>query len=161
MERYKHLACFGLMIEDTSRGRVRLGPGGRPLITYWLNHHDVARLKRSVEILSRVYFAGGAHTVLPLVNGFDEFRSLADVERFRRAKVTARDFEITAYHPLGTARMGRNPRKSVIGPDFQVHDTLGVYVADGSVIPSSPAVNPQMTIMAMATRAAESIAKTL
>src|SRR6266542_3477670 len=75
LERYQHMACFGLMIEDTSRGRVRLGPGGRPLITYWLNHHDVARLKRSVEILSRVYFAGGAHKVIPLVHGFDEFHS--------------------------------------------------------------------------------------
>jgi hypothetical protein len=161
LENYKHMACFGLMIEDTSRGRVRPGPGGRPLITYWLNHHDVSRLKRAVEILARVYFAGGAHTVMPLVNGFDEFHSLEDVERFRRSKVTARDFEITAYHPLGTARMGTNPKKSVVGPDFQVHTTPGLYVADGSVVPSSPAVNPQMTIMAMATRAAESIGKTL
>src|SRR5205823_126928 len=153
--------CFGVMIEDTSRGRVRPGPGGRPLITYWLNHHDVARLKRSVEILARVYFAGGAHTVLPLVHGFDEMHSLDDVERFRRTRVTARDFEITAYHPLGTARMGANPRKSVVGPDFQVHDTPGLYVADGSVIPTSPAVNPQLTIMAMATRAAEHIGRAL
>jgi hypothetical protein len=161
LENYKHMACFGLMIEDTSRGRVRTGPGGRPLITYWLNHHDVSRLKRAVEILARVYFAGGAHTVMPLVNGFDEFHSLADVERFRRSKVTARDFELTAYHPLGTARMGTDPKKSVVGPDFQVHTTPGLYVADGAVVPSSPAVNPQMTIMAMATRAAESIGKTL
>jgi hypothetical protein len=161
LEQYQHIACFGLMIEDTSRGRVRLGPGGRPLITYWLNHHDVSRLKRAVEILARVYFAGGARTVLPLVNGFDEFNSLEDVDTFRRAKVTARDFEISAYHPLGTARMGTDQKKSVVGPDFQVHTTPGLYVADGSVVPSSPAVNPQMTIMAMATRAAESIGKTL
>ena len=41
------------MIEDTSRGRVRRGPGGRPLITYSLDDHDVARLKRGVEILWR------------------------------------------------------------------------------------------------------------
>ena len=47
---------------------------------------------------------------------------------------------------------------SVVGPDLQVHDTAGVYVADGSVVPSSPAVNPQVTIMALATRAAELIA---
>ncbi len=161
LEHYKQMACFGLMIEDTSRGRVRPGPGGRPLITYWLNHHDVARLKRAVEILSRVYFAGGAHTVMPLVNGFDEFHSLEDMERFRRAKLTARDFEITAYHPLGTARMGADATKSVVGADFQVHDLPGLYVADGSVVPSSPAVNPQMTIMALATRAAESIARAL
>jgi choline dehydrogenase-like flavoprotein len=157
LEDYKRLACFGFMIEDTSRGRVRLGPGGRPFITYWMNGHDTARLKRGVEILSRVFLAGGARKVIPIVHGFDEFRSHADLERFRGAKVTARDFEITAYHPLGTARMGADPRSSVIGPDCQLHDTPGVYVTDGSAVPTSPAVNPQMTIMALATRAADGI----
>jgi choline dehydrogenase-like flavoprotein len=121
----------------------------------------VARLKRGLEILARVYFAGGAHTVYPNINGFDEFRSLDDVERFRRAHVTARDFDITAYHPLGTTRMGADPRASVISPDFQVHDTPGVYVTDGSAVPTSPAVNPQLTIMALATRASERIAAAL
>ena len=37
--------------------------------------------------------------------------------RFRRADLTARDFDITAYHPLGTAKMGPDGRSSVIGPD--------------------------------------------
>jgi choline dehydrogenase-like flavoprotein len=138
---------------------VRRGPGGRPLITYSLGDHDVARLKRAVEILGRVYFAAGARSVFPLVHGFDELHSVGDLERLRRATVHARDFEITAYHPLGTARMGRDPSKSVVGPDHQVHDTPGLYVADGSVVPSSPAVNPQVTIMALATRAAEKIAE--
>jgi choline dehydrogenase-like flavoprotein len=149
------------MIEDTSRGRVRRGRGGRPFITYWLNRHDVARLKRAVEILARVYFAGGARRVFPLVHGFDEFRSLADVERFRRARLSARDFDISAYHPLGTARMGGDPRSSVIGPDNQVYDVPGLYVTDGSAIPTSPAVNPQMTIMAVAARAADQLSRRL
>jgi choline dehydrogenase-like flavoprotein len=159
LESYDRIACFGVMIEDVSRGRVRRGPGGRPLITYSLVDHDVARLKRAVEILARVYFAAGARTVFPLVHGFDELHDLDDVERLRRATLRARDFEITAYHPLGTARMGHDPSSSVVGPDHQVHDTAGVYVADGSVVPSSPAVNPQVTIMALATRAAEQIAR--
>jgi choline dehydrogenase-like flavoprotein len=161
IEQYDHLACFGVMIEDVSRGRVRRGPGGRPLITYSLVPHDVARLKRAVEILARVYFAAGARTVLPLVHGFDELRNPDDLERLRRARLHARDFDISAYHPLGTARMGRDPRRSVVGPDHQVHDTPGLYVTDGSVVPSSPAVNPQITIMALATRAAGEIARGL
>ena len=161
LESYDRLACFGVMIEDTSRGRVRRGPGGRPFITYSLNDHDVARLKRAVEILGRVYFAAGAKRVIPLVHGFDELTSPADLERLRRAKLHARDFEISAYHPLGTARMGRDPARSVVAPDHQVHDTPGCYVVDGSVVPSSPAVNPQITIMALATRAASEIARAL
>ena len=161
VEAYDRIACFGVMIEDVSRGRVRRGPGGRPLITYSLVEHDVARLKRAVEILGRVYFAAGARKVIPLVHGFDELDGPADLERLRHAKLRARDFELSAYHPLGTARMGRDPGKSVVGADHQVHDTPGCYVVDGSVVPSSPAVNPQITIMALATRAADEIARGL
>jgi hypothetical protein len=161
LEDYRRLACFGFMIEDTSRGRVRRGPGGRPLITYWLNDHDVARIKRGLELLSRAFFAGGARRVMPIVNGFDQLSDEADLERFRRAKLGARDFELTAYHPLGTARMGASASSSVVGPDHQVHGVDGLYVMDGSVVPTSPAVNPQLTIMALATRAAQKLAERL
>ncbi len=161
LEKYDRLACFGVMIEDVSRGRVRRGPGGRPLVTYSLVDHDVARLKRAVEILARVYFAAGARTVIPLVHRFDELHGPADLDRLRHAKLHARDFELSAYHPLGTARMGRDPKRSVVGPDHQVHDTPGCYVVDGSVVPSSPAVNPQITIMTLATRAAGEIGRSL
>jgi choline dehydrogenase-like flavoprotein len=160
LEDYRRIACFGCMIEDTSRGRVRRGPGGRPFITYWLNDHDVARLKRGVEAMARVFFAGGARRVLPIVNGFDEIGP-EDLPRLRAAKLSARDFEITAYHPLGTARLSTDASTGVCDADHQVHGVPGLYVADGSVVPSSPAVNPQLTIMALATRAADRLADKL
>jgi choline dehydrogenase-like flavoprotein len=157
-ERFDHVAMFGFLIEDTSRGRVR-AVRGQPLISYNLNAADVARLKRGAEILARVFLAAGARAVLPMIHGFDELRNERDLARFRRARLRARDFEPTAYHPLGTARMGVDPTRSVVGRDFQAHDVPGLYIADGSVMPSSLAVNPQLTIMALATRAAEHIAR--
>ncbi len=160
MERYDRVAMFGCMIEDTSRGQVRM-VRGRPLPIYFLNDGDVARLKRAVDILGRVYFAAGARRVFSMVHGFGEWRSEADMAGFRHAKLKARDFDITAYHPLGTARMGRDPKTSVVGTDHQVHDVPGLYVTDGSSVPSSLGVNPQVTIMALATRAAEAIGKAL
>ena len=71
MEALDHVAYFGFMIEDTSRGRVLPGAAGRPLVTYWLNRHDVAALKRGAEILSRVYLAAGARGVFPMISGFE------------------------------------------------------------------------------------------
>jgi hypothetical protein len=147
---------FGFMIEDSSRGRV-LCRNGRSLVTYVMNDQDVALMKRGIEILARVYFAAGARVVLPGVHGFDELHGEADLARLRRADVKARDFTLTAYHPLGTARMGVDPRRSVVGADHEVHDTRDLYVVDGAAVPSSLAVNPQITIMALATRAAERI----
>jgi len=159
VEAYDRLACFGYMIEDASRGRVRAGAGWRPLITYVVSDHDLARIKRGMEILVRVFFAAGARTVLPNVNGFDEIRDRDELARFRQARLRARDFELTAYHPLGTARMGVDPRRSVVGPTQEAHDVPGLFICDGSVVPSSLAVNPQLTIMALATRASEFVAR--
>lgn len=161
MESIDHVAVFGFMIEDTSRGRVRGTKGGRPIITYFLNDHDIARLKRGHEILARVFLAAGARWVNPMIHGFDEIRGEADLSRLRRAKLRAWDFDLTAYHPLGTARMGLDRRSSVVGPDHAVHDVENLYITDGSAVPSSLAVNPQVTIMALATRAAEHIDRRL
>jgi choline dehydrogenase-like flavoprotein len=159
-ESFDKVAPFGFMVEDTSRGRVR-SVGGRPVITYLLNDRDVARLKRGVEILARVFFAAGARLVHPPVHGFDALSGEADLARLRRASIRASDLELSAYHPLGTARMGADPRRSVVGPDHQAHEVPGLYVVDGASVPSSLGVNPQLTIMAMATRAAEMLARRL
>jgi choline dehydrogenase-like flavoprotein len=149
------------MIEDHSRGRVRRGAGGKPLITYVLGDLDVARLKRGTEILARIFLAAGARTVVPLVHGFDELTGEADLARLRAARLSARDFDLSAYHPLGTARLGASRADSVVDPDHRVHDVNDLYVTDGSSVPSSLAVNPQLTIMALATRAAERIDRRL
>jgi choline dehydrogenase-like flavoprotein len=55
--------------------------------------------------------------------------------------------------------MGVDPKHSVVGRDHQVHGVPNLYLCDGSVMPTSLGVNPQMTIMAMALRAAEQIAE--
>ena len=57
--------------------------------------------------------------------------------------------------------MGVDPKKSVISPDHEVHGVDALYVTDGSAVPSSLGVNPQVTIMALATRAADRIASRL
>jgi hypothetical protein len=159
-EGFDHVASFGFMVEDTSRGTVREALG-QPVITYMLGDGDIARVKRGVDILSQVYFAAGAKRVITPVNGFDDLTSVADLERMRRTRVRASDLELTAYHPLGTARMGMRPSSSVVGPDHEAHEVDRLYIVDGSSVPSSLGVNPQVTIMAMATRAAEKIAAAL
>ncbi|WP_437280661.1 GMC family oxidoreductase [Sorangium sp. So ce375] len=155
MERYPNLATFGFMIKDTSRGEVRPGIGGTPLVLYTMNREDVAKMQRGVELLCEVFLAAGARRVLPLVAGCDEVNGPADLERLKARQIEAGDLDVAAFHPLGTCRIGVDPRSSCLGPDHQAHDVAGLYVCDGSAIPSSLGVNPQMTIMAMSLRAAE------
>lgn len=61
-------------------------------------------------------------------------------------------------HELGGARMGNDPRRSVVDKYCRTHDVPNLYVVDGSVFPSASEKNPTHTIMALAARTAEHIA---
>jgi choline dehydrogenase-like flavoprotein len=159
-ESFDHVASFGFMIEDTSRGSVR-ELRGQPMIKYWLTEPDVSRIKRALDVLAQLFFAAGARRVHLPIHGFGELSSPDELAALRRATIRPWDLDLSAYHPLGTARMGTDPAASVVGPDHQVHDTPGLYVVDGAAVPTSLGVNPQITIMALATRAAEKIAGAL
>ncbi|MGE0550105.1 MAG: GMC family oxidoreductase N-terminal domain-containing protein [Kofleriaceae bacterium] len=159
-ESFDRVASFGFLVEDSGRGSVH-EVMGQPLIRYWLTDQDIAHLKRGCDVLAQVFFAAGAKVVHLPIAGFDRLRSPDDLVALRRAKLRAWDFDVSAYHPLGTARMGRDPARSVIDPDHEVHDTPGLYVVDGAAVPTAIGVNPQVTIMALATRAAEKIASAL
>jgi choline dehydrogenase-like flavoprotein len=158
MEEFPRSLMFGFMVKDTSRGTVRPRGADDALITYWLNRHDVDQVRRGLGILARVYFAAGAREVHLPVPGSAPLRSVDEVARFERAPLAARQVDLTAYHPLGTCRMGVDPATSVVDASHQVHEVPGLFLCDGSVMPSSLGVNPQLTIMAMALRAAEQIA---
>jgi choline dehydrogenase-like flavoprotein len=159
-ESFDRVASFGFMIEDTSRGSVR-AVRGQPVISYWLTQHDVAHIKRALDVLAQIFFAAGARRVHTPINGFDVIESPDELGKLRRTHLRPWDLDLSAYHPLGTARMGVDPQTSVIGPDHEVHDTPGLYIVDGAAVPTSLGVNPQVTIMALATRAAEKIAERL
>jgi choline dehydrogenase-like flavoprotein len=158
-ESFDRVATFGFMVEDTTRGSVH-SVRGEPVIQYWLTEQDVSHIKRGVDVLAQIFFAAGARLVHAPVAGFNVLGP-DDLPALRRARIRPWDLDISAYHPLGTARMGRDPASSVVDADHQVHDVEGLYVVDGAAVPTSLGVNPQVTIMAMATRAAEKIARAL
>jgi choline dehydrogenase-like flavoprotein len=60
-------------------------------------------------------------------------------------------------HLLGTCRMGSDPKDSVVNADCRAHDVPNLYICDGSVFPTSTAVNPSLTIEAIAARTASRI----
>jgi choline dehydrogenase-like flavoprotein len=158
-EGFDHVASFGFLVEDTTRGSVH-DVMGQPVIRYWLSERDVSHIKRGLDVLAQVFFAAGARVVHAPIAGFEVLRP-DDLPALRRARIRPWDLDLSAYHPLGTARMGRDPASSVIDANHQLHDVASLYVVDGAAVPSSLGVNPQVTIMALATRAAEKIAAAL
>lgn len=62
-------------------------------------------------------------------------------------------------HPAGSSRMGTNPAESVVAPDLRVHCISNLSIASASVFPTSGSANPTLTIMQLAMRAADAIAR--
>jgi choline dehydrogenase-like flavoprotein len=60
-----------------------------------------------------------------------------------------------SVHEMGTARMGTDPKTSVLNGHNQVWDAKNVFVTDGACMASSSCVNPSLTYMALTARAAE------
>lgn len=63
----------------------------------------------------------------------------------------------TPSHQCGTARMGADPGQSVVDPFCRSHDHDNLFIVDASVLPTSAAVNPALTIAALALRTADHI----
>ncbi len=162
-EDYPHTAYFGFMIRDTSEGRVRRGPRrGLPLIRYHMNRQDFALFKRGIHALACWYLDAGAEQVLiPGLNRIVRIHNRTELERFLRSPLKPTDFLISAYHPLGTARIAASPRDGVCDSRHRVFGYPGLSVMDGASVPTSLGANPQVTIMAMASRAANMMAREL
>lgn len=152
----RKVATFGGLIKDGPNGRVR-SFRGKPLITYFLSREDRAKAQKMMGLIAEVFLEAGAKRVLLPVMGFPELRGRDDLERFRRTEVRRSRLEMMAFHPLGTCRMGTDRARSVVGPYGETHDVPGLWIADGSVVPTSLGVNPQITIMSLAMRTARAI----
>jgi choline dehydrogenase-like flavoprotein len=61
-------------------------------------------------------------------------------------------------HECGTARMGNDPKKSVVNAFCQLHDAKNVFVTDGAVFVTQGCYEPTLTIMAISARASDYIA---
>jgi choline dehydrogenase-like flavoprotein len=160
VDRIDHLASFGILVSDAkASGRVWRDVGGLPAVTYNLDADDVRRMHRAMVLTSEMALAAGARHLYPFVVGHERLDGAKGLDAFRKEKLGPADFVGPSYHPLGTCRMGRDPKTSVVDLDHAAHDVPGLFVVDGSTVRGPIGVNPQLTIMATATRAAERIAE--
>lgn len=104
--------------------------------------------------------------------GENELAMAKDARRMAEEMCRGAGFEILAshdrmvppgesIHELGTCRMGDDPAKSVLNGFSQSHDVKNLYVVDGSAFVSGGAQNPTLTLLALALRASEHLARQL
>ncbi|HVU03595.1 MAG TPA: GMC family oxidoreductase [Polyangiaceae bacterium] len=127
-----------------------------PDVRYDVTALDHRRFVRGVKLLARMHFEMGADEVwLPFdLDGAEVVHSADELERFTTENVPKSALELFTVHLMGTARMGADRRSSVTSPSGELWDLPGCYVADASLFPTAIGVNPQISIMALATRVA-------
>jgi len=134
------LASDGEQLPD-ERNQVRLDPSVKdnygipvPQIINTHGENDLAMINAISFRLREILEAAGAKEV--------------HVEKFMAGG---------SSHYLGTCRMGKNPKTSVVDPWCRTHDVPNLFIGDGSVFVTVGAVNPALTISSLATRSAEGI----
>jgi choline dehydrogenase-like flavoprotein len=158
MSRYNQIVATGVLVEDSTTGTVSRGPFGLVIPEYVITAHDHARFIKGVRLLCELHFAMGAeYVVLPFANR-PIVRSANELASLHTSTIPRSSLELLTVHLMGTAAIGSRPDRSVVDLSGQLWDLPGCYVADASLFPSAVGRNPQITIMALATRVAHRLA---
>lgn len=137
----KHAVDFWLTSEDLPdpENRVTVEENGQIRITYTPNNTEGHKLLKD-ELIKALKASGK----------FDSF--------FFKGIYFSKGMDIgSPAHQNGTTRMGTDPKTSVVDPYCKAHDLDNLYIVDGGFFVSSGAVNPALTIIAMALRVGQHI----
>lgn len=158
MARYANMAALTAMIHDRTRGRVRPRGDLELAIEYVPDASDRKQLALGLWACVHLLFAAGARRVLV------PSRPLRVVERgqpyddLRDLDLEPGSIDITAVHPMGSVPMGADPRVAAVDSQGRHHHVRGLWVADGSLFPTSIGGPPQLSIYALGLHVGRAIA---
>jgi choline dehydrogenase-like flavoprotein len=145
-----HVGVFGGMVHDDGGGSVRRWVSREPLVTYRMSAQDRSRVFRGIHILARMAFAAGAKKVMLPIFGSPVFDHVGDVDFLLHRPPKASRVECMTFHPLGSAKMSSDGASGVVRPTGETWAADNLFVADGSVLPTSIGVNSQLPVMSVA-----------
>ena len=158
-----HFCNWGAAIRAEGRGRVKArGGSGGVSVRFSLTRDDVAKVRRGVRVMGEMMLAAGADSVAPGIPGWHEkVTDRSVMARFEEeGPLDPRAYTMAVTHMFGTCKLGSDPATCVVRPDFRHHRTKSLYIADSSVFPSNTGVNPQTSIIALATLCGEKVLAT-
>lgn len=159
LEKLPHLTTWSIAVKAEARGRVRPSWLFGDKVTYDLTRSDVDRVRQGMKRIAEMHFLAGAKEVVTGVHGMPEVLTSPDqLSAYDSAPVDARAYTLLATHLFGGCCAGADPATSVVDPELKVREREGLYVMDASVFPSNTGVNPQHSIMAVASVAARRLA---
>ena len=149
MGRYSHLSVLTAMLHDQTRGQVR--PDGETglRIDYAPNPDDQKELLKGLRACAELHFAAGARRVCIPTETPIVLESPNEIAKLDALQWRPGLLQLTAVHPMGTVPMGDDATNAAVDSQGRHHHMRGLWVADGSLFPSSIGGPPQLSIYAL------------
>jgi choline dehydrogenase-like flavoprotein len=153
----RYTATYYVAVRSAGRGRVRPAWLDRraAAVRYRLAPEDLRNLSQGLARLARLLLAAGACSIVPAVNGLAPIESEAAAARFERELLPRRALALTTVHAFSSCPMGERADRCAVDSFGRVRGFANLRVADASILPDSPGVNPQGSVMAFARRNAQ------
>jgi len=157
MNEFEKFSIHYVMVKDQPQGSIKVSKKGAISIHYSLHEKDKHSLRKGLKNSAEIYFAAGAKKVY--LNHVDApiLHSEKELNIIDRLPMDANRIVLYSAHQMSSCRMGKDPKTSATDSYGRLHGMDNLYVSDASLFPTSLGYNPQVTIMAIATRNANYI----
>ncbi|HEY7080812.1 MAG TPA: GMC family oxidoreductase [Nitrososphaeraceae archaeon] len=160
IERFNNYAMAGIVVRDDNIGRVTLTSTGRASITYEPGEKELKILAKGVEVMGKMWFALGARKIIISHRGLSSIDHEEDISKLVDEILNdPKNLLLGSAHPQSGNKIGTSEADSVVDSDCKVHGFKNLFVCDASVFPTSVGVNPQITVMTVASIVASRIIK--
>ena len=134
MMQYRNMACIEVAVRDEPAGEIDIDSKGKLVVNKPLTDQDRKRRDAGLDVVDNILGEAGAKEIVRSPYYF-------------------------GLHLMGGCSIGTDEQNSVVNPDFQVHGLPNIYIADSSIYPSAPGINPSLSIMAFSQKLSEQLEK--
>ncbi|MFH1319667.1 MAG: GMC family oxidoreductase [Bacteroidota bacterium] len=135
MMRYRYMMCIEAAVRDEpAGGEITIDKRGNLIVNKELTAQDMRRRDAGIEAITNILSTAGAKEIVHSPYFF-------------------------GLHLMGGCSIGTDGSSSVVNPQFQVHGLKNIYIADSSIFPGAPGINPSLSIIAFSQKLSEELVK--
>jgi choline dehydrogenase-like flavoprotein len=154
MVNHRRMAQYYVGVRGSGKGSVRpsLSDPDRTIVRYELSDIDLYNLGVGLARLATLLLAGGAEVVHPSVHGLPAIASEVEAVRWLDQRLPRAALSLVTVHAFSSCPAGERRDRCAVDSFGRVYGLDNLRISDASMLPDSPGVNPQATVMAMARR---------